>query len=286
MSSERLLLCTDMDRTVIPNGRQPEHPAARAQFKEFCRQPGVCLVYVTGRHLQLVKQAIVDYALPEPAFAITDVGTRIYRVSDGNWREMVLWEEQIAADWRGRSPAQLAQALRPVSELTLQEAEKQNRFKLSYYLPLDADRDQVMQRMRDTLTTLGVAASLIWSIDEPQQTGLLDVLPENATKLHGLEFLQQQLGYLHNEVIFAGDSGNDLPVLASDIRAILVANASEEIRDEAQRLAGRSGHADFLYLAQPDGFALGGNYAAGVLQGIWHYCPEFRRYLPGIGPCP
>ena len=30
---ERLLLCTDLDRTLIPNGPQPESPRARAAFR-------------------------------------------------------------------------------------------------------------------------------------------------------------------------------------------------------------------------------------------------------------
>ncbi len=282
MNPKRLLLCTDMDRTVIPNGSQPEHPAAREQFRAFCLQPEVRLAYVTGRHLQLVQQAIADYALPEPDYAITDVGSKLYQCSDGDWFEMELWEEQIATDWRGKSHAQLEQALRPISALTLQEQKKQNRFKLSYYLPLDADQDRVMQRMQDRLAELDVAASLIWSVDEPKQIGLLDVLPQTATKRHGLQFLQQQLGYTHDEVLFAGDSGNDLPVLGSSVCSVLVANASEEVKQLACKMASRSGHADSLYLAQQSGFSLGGNYAAGVLQGVWHFHPEFRPQLQGI----
>ena len=56
-----MLLCTDLDRTLIPNGDQPEHPAARKLFREFCRLPEVTLVYVTGRHQALVKQAIEEF---------------------------------------------------------------------------------------------------------------------------------------------------------------------------------------------------------------------------------
>jgi len=277
MTAGRLLLCTDMDRTVIPNGNHPEHPAARSLFKAFCRRPEVCLAYVTGRHLQLVQQAIADYELPEPDYAITDVGSRIYRVSRGSWQALSQWEEQIAPDWRGRSHAELEKALRPISELTLQEAEKQNRFKLSYYLELDVDRQPVLQRMRHCLDDLGVAASLIWSVDDLKQVGLLDVVPENATKLHGVKFLQQQLDYSHDEVLFAGDSGNDLPVLGSDVRSVLVANASDEVKLQARQLASQSGHADALYLAQEGINPFGGNYAAGVLQGIQHFFPELCR---------
>lgn len=280
MSPGRLLLCTDMDRTVIPNGHQPEHPAARPTFTAFCRRPEVCLVYVTGRHRQLVRQAIADYALPEPDYAITDVGSRIYRVVDGHWRIMRRWEAEVAVDWRGRTHAELERALRPIGELTLQEKAKQNRFKLSYYLDLAEDRVPVMARIRHTLADLGVAASLIWSVDDLKQVGLLDVLPENATKLHGIKFLQKQLNYHHDEVLFAGDSGNDLPVLGSDVRSVLVANASAEVKQQAWQLAVAAGHADALYLAQEGDGPFGGNYAAGVLQGVDHFFPELCRSLP------
>jgi len=279
MNPGRLLLCTDMDRTVIPNGSQPEDPAARPRFRAFCRRPEICLAYVTGRHLQLVQQAIADYELPAPDYAITDVGSRIYQVRAGNWRSMSQWEELIAPDWGGKSHAELERALRPISELTLQEAEKQNRFKLSYYLELDVDREPVMQRMRRTLVNLGVAASLIWSVDDLTQVGLLDVLPENATKLHGVKFLQQQLSYTHDEVLFAGDSGNDLPVLGSDVRSVLVANASVEVKQQARQLVDEAGHAESLYLAQEGVEPFGGNYAAGVLQGVYHFFPELCRPL-------
>ena len=36
----RLLLCTDMDRTIIPNGAQSEHSLARRQFNEIGRARG------------------------------------------------------------------------------------------------------------------------------------------------------------------------------------------------------------------------------------------------------
>ncbi|MGR9100907.1 MAG: HAD family hydrolase, partial [Gammaproteobacteria bacterium] len=91
MTKPRLLLCTDMDRTVIPNGVQPEHPSARKRFAEFCRHAEVTLAYVTGRHKGLAQRAIKNYALPEPDYAITDVGTKIYRVEDGRWRELLAW---------------------------------------------------------------------------------------------------------------------------------------------------------------------------------------------------
>ena len=277
--SNRLLLCTDMDRTIIPNGRQLEHPQARAHFRQLCGLSSVKLAYVSGRHLQLVEQAIADYQLPKPDYAITDVGTKIYCLEQSGWSEISAWQKQIADDWRGKSHDQLQHALTRFPELILQEQSKQNDFKLSYYLSLSADRDKILPLVERQLTQLGVAASLIWSIDEPKQVGLLDVLPRNATKLHGIEFLQQYLRYGPQEVLFAGDSGNDLQVLGSSIRSILVANAEPEIKQQALQLAEHNGYAETLFLAQQDNFPLGGNYSAGVLQGVAYYCPEIGEKL-------
>jgi len=279
MNTDRLLLCSDLDRTIIPNGSQPEHPQARTYFHQLCALPDVTLVYVTGRHQQLVLEAIEQYSLPIPDFAITDVGTMIYQLVQGEWRELLPWQEQIAVDWQGKSHEQLQQALSSFSELVLQEQSKQNNFKLSYYLPLNVERDQILKGVERILAQMGVEASLIWSVDEQKEMGLVDVLPRNATKLHGIEFLRQQLGYHREELIFAGDSGNDLPVLVSPIRSILVANADQQVKHEAQQLAKQNGCAESLYFAQQNSFPLGGNYSAGVLQGVMYFAPEIGAEL-------
>ncbi|MCX4187059.1 HAD-IIB family hydrolase [Methylophaga sp. OBS4] len=275
MPEQKLLLCTDMDRTIIPNGFQPEPADARKQFNAFCNRPDVKLVYVTGRHVTLVKQAIKNYALPMPDYAITDVGTKIYQIGKGSWQQMVEWEAEIDQDWHGKTHAQLKQLLKPISELRLQESSKQNTHKLSYYLPLYLDKDSIFARIEACLSDAGVEVSVLWSIDEPKNVGLLDVLPKHATKLHAIEFLQKKLDYALNEVIFAGDSGNDLPVLTSRIQSVLVDNASAEIKQAAVDISRHKGHASALYLAKSDEQDINGNYSAGVLQGVAHFAPHF-----------
>lgn len=279
MNLPKLLLCTDMDRTVIPNGFQPEHPNARKLFKQFCSVAGVTLAYVTGRHIELVKHAIYNYALPEPSYVISDVGTKIYRMVEQEWLEMPEWEAEIGKDWKGKTPEDIKQVLNPISELILQENSKQNTHKLSYYLPLYLDNEDVIRRMESALAKIDIDVSIIWSLDEPKNTGLIDVLPRHATKLHAIEFLQKKLKYSPEQVIFAGDSGNDLPVLSSQINAILVANASNDIKVEAQQLALDNNNAQALYIANNTDFNIDGNYSAGVLQGVWHYAPQFRDKL-------
>jgi len=279
MTDSGLLLCTDMDRTIIPNGHQPEHPAARKWFREFCAHERVCLVYVTGRHQELVRRAITEYDLPVPAYAITDVGSVIYQVTPSGWQTLRAWEEQISRDWQGYGHEELREALLPVAQLRLQERAKQNRFKLSYYLDLSHDNQQVIRAMTEILNTLGIGYNLIWSVDEKSRVGLVDLLPGGADKLRGLTFLRQRLGYPEEKVLFAGDSGNDLAVLESSVPAVLVANAGDEVRTAACRRAEEKGNVQRLYLAGEQGWPGDGNYCAGVLQGVFHFHPEFRRAL-------
>lgn len=270
----RLLLCTDMDRTVIPNGQQHEHPLARTVLHRFCQLPGVVLAYVTGRDIELTKEAICAYDLPMPAYALTDVGTGIYSQFAGTWQELNQWQQQIGADWQGKTHQDLRLALAEIETLRLQEPTKQKRYKLSYYVELDTDHQRLLQEVETHLQQLGVKASCIWSVDEPEHIGLLDILPLNATKLHAIEFLQNFLGYRDDEVLFAGDSGNDLPVMASPLRSVLVANADRATQQQALQLAQQNMVEESLYLAQDTPFPLGGNYAAGVLQGVAHFVPE------------
>lgn len=279
--SERLLLCTDLDRTLLPNGAQPESAGARERFTALVQQAGITLVYVTGRHLQLVEEAIRDYCLPVPDYAITDVGTRIWQLQPDGAQPWPRWESEIDADWGAMGWDALRDLFRDLPELRLQEAGKQNTHKLSYYVPLDADREALLAVMDARLAKQGVHASLIWSIDEPAGIGLLDVLPARATKLHAIEFLAAELHFDTQDRLFAGDSGNDLPVLASAVPSVLVANASAEVREAAEAQAAAAGNADALYVASGGFLGMNGNYSAGILEGMAHFHPAIANRLAG-----
>ncbi len=276
---EKLLLCTDLDRTLIPNGTQPESPAARDSFALLASRADIRLVYVTGRHKALVQQAIKCYSLPEPDFVISDVGTCMYDLRKGDWQIWQDWETEISADWAGRGQADLRALFTDLPALQLQETEKQNTHKLSYYVSLHEDRDALINTMQERLQQHGIHASLIWSIDEPAGLGLLDVLPGGATKLHAIEFLRERLGYALPETLFAGDSGNDLPVFISQVPAIVVANTANDVSDAARKGAEQAGHRDKLYFANGGFLGMNGNYSAGILEGVAHFKPGLGAWL-------
>lgn len=273
--SSRILLCSDLDRTLLPNGSQPESPQARPLLRRLAEHPEVTLAYVSGRHLGLIEQAMAEYALPVPAFAVGDVGTSIYRSMENDWRLWNQWSQHIAVDWARHTTGDLAQLFTDVESIALQEPEKQNRFKLSYYASATLDHAALIAEMQVRLQAQSVRASLVWSVDETSSTGLLDVLPASATKLGAVRFLMAELGFDDCQVLFAGDSGNDLPVLISGLPAVLVANATAEVRGEALH-ASASGN---LYCAQGGFLDMNGNYAAGVLEGLAHFHPELGAWM-------
>ena len=271
---KRFLLCTDLDRTLIPNGNQPESPMAMERFKRLVVCEEVTLAYVTGRHRELIEQAIAEFDLPQPDFAIADVGTTIYRIDTSGWRQWGEWDAEIAPDWKGLTHDDLYSLLSVFPALRLQEKEKQNRHKLSFYVSLDTDAKKLLSEMDARLKYSDIKANLIWSIDEKAELGLLDVLPASANKLHAIKFMMQQQGFLHENTVFAGDSGNDLDVLVSSIHSVLVANADAEIK----KLAAEA-HEGTIYIAEGGYLGMNGNYSAGILEGVAHYLPEVDTWL-------
>ncbi len=281
MNQASFILSTDLDRTLLPNGVQPESPGARKYLEQLVSHSEVAFVFVTGRDKSLVEQAIHHYCLPQPDYVISDVGSNIYQVQGEQWEIWTQWQQAIAPDWNGYTQQQLADELKIFDELVLQERSKQNSYKLSYYFPLHLDQQRLDKRISDHLLLKQIKANLIWSIDEPANIGLLDILPASASKLHALEFLRQHLNLPQSAVLFAGDSGNDLPVLISTIPSVLVANASAEVREEAVQLTTVNNNISCLYLASGGLLGMNGNYSAGILEGVAHFHPELMHLFAG-----
>lgn len=275
-----ILVCSDLDRTILPNGASPESPQARVKLRLLASRPEVMLVYVSGRHEALIREAVAEYQIPVPDYAIGDVGTTIYKICDEHWQPWQEWNEAIAADWNGAQHADVAELFNDLTELRLQESEKQNTFKLSYYTEPELNHQALIDEMRARLEKHNIKASLIWSVDEAANVGLLDVLPESATKLHAVQFLRERQGFDVHQTVFAGDSGNDLPVVASgELQSVLVKNAHPDVINAARKSLREKGASERLYVARGDFLQMNGNYSAGVLEGVAHFLPQVKSWL-------
>jgi len=276
----RYLICTDLDRTLIPNGLDTESRAAEPSFAALAARPDVTLAYVSGRHRELVEEAMTKYQLPLPNFVIGDVGTTIYRVDSAHaWHRYEAWEHSIAEDWRGLGHADLAGLLWDLPGLSLQEPARQNRFKLSYYVDELVDTALLLGAAAGRLEDAKIRARLVSSRDDISGNGLLDVLPMRASKRHAIEALMETESFGLEQTVFCGDSGNDLEVLISPIPAVLVGNARPEVKRQAALLAEKGGCTGQLYIARGGFLDMNGNYRGGMLEGIAHYHPSIGAWL-------
>jgi hydroxymethylpyrimidine pyrophosphatase-like HAD family hydrolase len=166
-----------------------------------------------------------------------------------------------------------------IKELKLQEATKQNPYKLSYYVDLISDITQLIHTVKMRLQENNIISDVIWSIDEEKDIGLFDVMPASANKRRAIEYVMSKGKFSLNETLFAGDSGNDLSVMASEINSILVNNAMPDVKIEAVAQAESSGLEQALYLAKGNYLEMNGNYAAGILEGVAHYMPAMEKYF-------
>ena len=200
-------------------------------------------------------------------------------VRRGEWQHDRDWDTLLGREWYQVNNS-LAGLLLDLPGLEMQEEEKQTRFKLSYYVDGDVDRQRLARSINSILARQGIRASLIWSHDEVADQELLDILPAGADKYQALQFLRRQLGYRLDEMLFSGDSGNDLEVLTSEIPAVLVANARLEVAEKARMMAAVAGNGASLYLARGGFRGMNGCYSAGILEGAAHYYPEIFQNAP------
>jgi HAD superfamily hydrolase (TIGR01484 family) len=262
------ILATDLDRTLLPNGSWPADPDAIGRFNELTERHGVTVVYVTGRNLDLTERAISEYGVRHPHILIGDVGTSIRRSGPNGWEIHEGWIDHV----RRASPAWDAEAIRDavagLEGLVEQEREHCGPFKQSYYVEhdrSDAVLGEVDARVRDRFDEV-----IVYSFDSQSGDGLLDFLPRSATKQTALEFVAEEMGIPKAEVVFCGDSGNDIFPLTAGFSGVLVRNA------DAQLVAGvrKAMEADpglRVYFAKGDFKGLSGYYTSGVIEGAYHY---------------
>ncbi len=259
----RHLLATDLDGTLIPLQSSQENCRDLRLLREQACHGEITLVFVTGRHLASVLEAIAQYDLPQPEWIICDVGTTICRRNDdGEFVSAPAYEDELVQIVGQLPIEQVHERLSRVSGIRLQEPEKQGTFKLSYYADasmLQAVCEQVQQLLLDD-----APYSVIHSIDPFNGDGLIDLLPRGVSKAFALEWWSRLVGVATEQLVFAGDSGNDLAALVAGYRTIVVGNADDQLRDRVHTAHLQAGWTNRLFLAETTA-------TSGVLDGCRHF---------------
>ncbi len=259
------LFVSDLDGTLIPaNNNFSFKPAVEAFNKIIQQNKQVCLAYATGRHHSLAIKGVRKAGLIEPQFYICDVGTSIYEKIEGEWERDLGYRDLIKQNWKSHTRQDIANALRNIQGLKEQEKNKLKEFKQSYYVSLEDDTKKILKRARQKLGDVGIDFNLIYSVDYQKNTGLLDIVPEKASKITAIDYLKNKLKIRNENLVFAGNSGNDEKVFLSDIQSIVVGNASENYQKKLKSKINKNSKGNKVFFTNF-------YYSHGVLDGLRHF---------------
>lgn len=269
--SEKLLLVCDLDRTVLPDGPHPISKNAMLEFNEFVNKDRVILGYATGRSLDSTIIALKEYRAPLADFIIGDVGTSIYFLTNERYIYNKDWEREFEKDWRKTTANNIKKSLEDLSQLRLQELINQNKYKVSYYVPLDKGYNNVKHEIKKRLKIFDINIEILITANEIDRFCYLDIIPKSATKERALNYLIRHLEFSVENVVYAGDSGNDLGPLTTGCKSIVVNNASIKFKKEVKNLAKKKYISKNIYFAKGVLKGNNGNYAGGILEGLKYF---------------
>lgn len=248
VETPRLLLVSDIDNTLLG------HSDASDAFNLWHGdQRDMAFGIATGRSLHSALSILAQHRVSPPMVMITSVGSEIYHRTHGNvYLRDDDWSSIIDMGWDREA---IAEILATMPGIQPQSPLEQRRYKLSYFTGGHGD---AAERVRDRLSGAGFNASVIQSHNR-----YLDILPLAASKGTAVDYVRQRLNLRPDQVIVAGDSGNDVEMLRACPHAIIVGNYSDGLADRPE-LA-------HSYVAKR-------GYAFGIMEGVAH----FRRNEPPV----
>lgn len=175
------------------------------------------LVYNSGRLLDDMAEFVPEEGLPQPDYFIGGVGTML----SGGSAELGIGYGKVLGSGFDRD--RIAEALQKVATVTLQPERYQHAHKSSWYLH-DATEAQIRE-IEQHFGENGLDVKLIYSSHRD-----LDVLPRVADKGEALRWLCDKLDIGLDEVVVAGDTGNDASMFRlPGVRGVMPSNAREEL---------------------------------------------------------
>ena len=262
--SEPRVLATDLDGTLIPLPESEENRADLRRLAEAMGEGTREVVFATGRHLESVLRVMESDGLPRPEWMVCDVGSSIYRRdANGTYRSFAPYDDHLAGLVGEIDRAAVERSLGVIEGLVPQDGACQGRFKISYFAPADRVEALVGEITR-VCGEEGLPFACMGSVDPFDNKGLLDLLPAGVSKAYALIWLSTHADFRPEEVVYAGDSGNDHAALVAGFRAIAVGNMDRALADRIERELTGQGHPELLFRAAKSA-------TSGVLEGCRHF---------------
>lgn len=239
-SAEKLIV-TDIDNTLLGDDNYTK------EFSELLlnRQEKLGFGVATGRTVNSALNVLKENNIPHPDVIISSVGSEIYYNLEGKLILSQGWRAHISYQW---DRAKITRLLSQFKFLNYQEEETQREFKVSYYTE---SNEENIKLIKETLLKNRIKANVIFSHGQ-----FLDIIPFRASKGKAIRYMAYRWNILYENILVAGDSGNDEEMLKGELLGVVVGNYSEELEEL------RGGKRIYFSKIQ---------YAGGILDGIKHY---------------
>ena len=233
------IIITDLDNTLTGDDD------ALREFHDLLNEhDNIGFGISTGRRLDGAMKLIEELHLPRPDLIETDSGTQIHYgpklTADRSWRK------QIGYAWE---PSKVRSILDPLPGVNLQDECSQSEFKISYQIDPAVSPTQL--EIKKALREAGVRAKVLLSFGM-----FLDIIPVRGGSDFSVRHVLWKWGFSPENVLVAGDSGNDIGMLLGRSLGVVVANHGKELEVLRKR---------------PRVFFSEHAHARGILDGINYY---------------
>lgn len=213
IAEKDFVLATDLDGTFLGGSAKD-----RASFYDWIEsnRDRVGLIFVTGRDPDFIRHMTLNDGLPRPDYVIGDVGTTIASVTkDHAIDPITALEAPIAKAW-GSASDRVKDALSGARGLRLQSTAF--RYRASY----DMDPEVFDHSVLPTIEAMGLDVLI-------SDNRFLDVLPRGVSKGPSLLRLLAHLEIDQSRTLAAGDTLNDMSMLALGLPAVAVGGSEEAL---------------------------------------------------------
>jgi sucrose-6F-phosphate phosphohydrolase len=244
------VLASDIDNTLTGDADALKRLAK--QIDALREQQKLVLFLTTGRTLNEVVTGFQKEGIPQADAIISQVGTEIYLPPfSPQTKPLARWNQFLRQHF---SREEADAFLSDIEGAEVQPERYNTPLKVSYFLDKTPNPEQAAELVKRRVAEAENGYQVIWSSGTH-----LDILPADAGKGKAIRFLIDYLSLAPQQVITAGDSGNDLTMMEEFGTGIIVGNAQPELK----ALTHTSRQATY-YLAKE-------SYAAGVEEGLHHF---------------
>ncbi len=235
------MIVSDIDHTLLGDEAGLSKFVAMIENIDY----NICFAVATGRTIDSAYKILEKNGIPYPNIIISSVGSEIYYNFQGKLIYSKGWHAHLDNQWNRNKIVKL---LSRFKYLEYQEEVNQREFKISYYT---SEIPGYVDKVKNVLISNKIKADVIFSHGQ-----YLDILPYRASKGKAIRYLAYRWNIPFENILVAGDSGNDIAMLKGEMLGVVVANYSKEL----EVLRGQKR----IYFAKE-------KYAAGIIDGIKHF---------------